>query len=95
MNAWGFTPALFPELRARFRKFIETTRHSKDISSEFFLPIAVQGMIDDRACRVRVLHHGGRWCGITFPEDRQRTRDFIAERVADGEYPKRLWDEVS
>jgi len=91
MNMWGFTPAVFSELRARFRQFLGASGKAPDGSSEFLLPDAVQRMIDDGSARVRVLRHEGRWCGITFPEDRERVRGFIASLVARGEYPKRLW----
>jgi NDP-sugar pyrophosphorylase family protein len=91
MNMWGFTPALFPELRSRFQQFLEGLGVTDEESSEFLLPEVVQGMIDRGTARVRVLRHDGQWCGITFVEDRQRVRDFIAELVARGEYPRRLW----
>jgi NDP-sugar pyrophosphorylase family protein len=91
MNMWGFTPAVFPELRSRFRRFLGTQGETPDESSEFLLPDTVQGMIDDGSARVRVLRHDGRWCGITFPEDRDRARGFIADQVARGAYPERLW----
>jgi hypothetical protein len=52
------------------------------------------GQLRDRSARVRVLRHDGQWCGITFPNDRHRVREFIARRVAAGEYPERLWDRV-
>lgn len=91
MNMWGFTPEVFPELRGRFRRFLGTQGESPDESSEFLLPDTVQGMIDDGSARVKVLRHDGRWCGITFPEDRERAREFIADLVARGAYPARLW----
>jgi NDP-sugar pyrophosphorylase family protein len=91
MNMWGFTPAVFPELRSRFRHFLAPAGDTPDESSEFLLPDTVQGMIDDGSARVRVLRHDGRWCGITFPEDKERAREFIAELVAHGAYPERLW----
>jgi NDP-sugar pyrophosphorylase family protein len=91
MNMWGFTPAVFSELRTRFARFLDDPRGSVGESIEFLLPSAVQGMIDDASARVRVLRHRGTWCGITFPEDRERVRDFIAGSVHAGEYPARLW----
>jgi NDP-sugar pyrophosphorylase family protein len=92
MNMWGFTPAVFPELRSRFRQFLGPSGHTSDESSEFLLPDTIQGMIDDDCARVRVLRHDGRWCGITFPEDRERARKFIADLVSRGAYPARLWE---
>jgi len=91
MNMWGFTPAVFDQLNSRFREFLETARGSNGGTSEFLIPDAIQGMIGDGSARVRVLNHSGQWCGLTFPDDRHRVREFIASRVAAGEYPERLW----
>jgi hypothetical protein len=94
MNMWGFTPAIYDELSSRFRGFLEAAGKANGETSEFLIPDAVQAMISDGAARVRVLNHSGQWCGLTFPGDRQLVREFIASRVAAGEYPERLWDRV-
>ena len=47
-------------------------RGSGGASAELLIPDVIQGMIDSGAARVRVLRHDGRWCGITFTEDRHR-----------------------
>lgn len=91
MNMWGFTPAIYDELNCRFREFLEAARESDGETSEFLIPDAIQAMISEGTARVRVLRHDGQWCGITFPGDRQLVREFIASRVAAGEYPERLW----
>jgi len=92
MNMWGFTPAVFPELRSRFLDFLHDELAATDRRREFLIPDAVQGMIAEGRARVRVLRHRGRWCGITFPEDRLKAREFIAGLVGRSEYPARLWD---
>lgn len=92
MNIWGFTPEIFPELRSRFSEFLQDDRTTADNRREFLIPDVVQGLISDERARVRVLRHRGRWCGITFPEDRGQAREFIANLVENSEYPIRLWD---
>lgn len=92
MNMWGFTQTIFAELKEQFRTFFSPLHKVTDDSSEFLLPTVVQGMINDGSSRVKVLRHDGRWCGITFPEDRDRVRDFIADLVQQGAYPTQLWD---
>jgi len=91
MNMWGFTPEIFPELRLRFQRFLDDHGIAADSRQEFLIPDVVQGMIADKSARVRVLRHKGRWCGITFPEDRLPARALVAELVEQGEYPFRLW----
>ena len=91
MNMWGFTPAIFESLERGFSDFLASPEATENPKAEFILPAVVQRMIARGEARVRVLGHGGSWCGITFPEDRDRAREFIAGLVARGEYPERLW----
>jgi NDP-sugar pyrophosphorylase family protein len=88
MNMWGFTTAVFDQLRARFCGFLSTSPNG---SSEFLLPEVVQALIADGSAAVRVLRHHGVWCGITFPRDREPVREFIRDLVARGDYPAPLW----
>jgi UTP-glucose-1-phosphate uridylyltransferase len=88
MNMWGFTPAVFDELGRQFGEFLERSAH--DPGGEFLLPAAVQRMIAERRARVRVLPEAGRWCGITYREDRAQVAAHIAALVARGVYPERL-----
>lgn len=91
MNMWGFTPSIFPELESKFRRFLIGQEPAGNDHPEFLVPDAVQGMITDGEATVRVLRHDGRWCGITYPEDRAPARRFIADLIKQGEYPARLW----
>ena len=89
MNMWGFTPALFEELREGFEDFLDRAGDTAD--TEFLLPDVVQTMIRESKARVRVLRHGSRWCGITYPEDRPAAQTMIADLVSQGVYPRNLW----
>jgi hypothetical protein len=89
MNMWAFTPAVFEELERLFAAFLE--RSAADPSAEFLLPAAIQSLIADGRATVRVLPEAGRWCGITYREDREQVAAHIAGLVARGAYPARLW----
>jgi len=89
MNMWGFTPAIFPELRCRFEQFL--AHHGQVEGSEFLVPEVVQDLVSTGRAQVDVLNHAGRWCGITYPEDKERVAGIISSLVKDGEYPERLW----
>lgn len=92
MNMWGFTREIFPELSSSFLDFLNNRNLDGNSRKEFLIHGVVQRMIADGGARVRVLHHRGRWCGITYPQDRSQAKEFIADLVERGEYPSRLWE---
>jgi dTDP-glucose pyrophosphorylase len=89
MNLWGFTPAVFPHLAARFHEFLE--KNGRELASEFYIPQAVNELIAAGEARVKVLRTNESWFGVTYSEDRSRVVDSIRELIARGEYPERLW----
>jgi NDP-sugar pyrophosphorylase family protein len=89
MNLWAFTPSLLDHLERGFRTFVTAEPGLKD---EYYLPVAVAAAIDAGSATVAVLDAGGRWCGMTSPEDRETTARALRELVDEGEYPERLWE---
>ena len=89
MNMWGFTPAVFDQLEARFRFFLEAGRGVGN--GEFYLPEAINDLVAAHKAAVRVLPTGDSWFGITYREDLEATRRAIRDLVASGAYPPRLW----
>lgn len=89
MNMWGFTPRIFGQLREQFQRFLE--RSGSDLSSESYLPAAVNELVLARLARVTVLRTKDLWCGITYREDHARVVENISHLIRDGLYPKRLW----
>jgi hypothetical protein len=89
LNFWGFTPALLPALEDGFRLFLG--RHGGSTSTEYFLPSAVQELVDRGAARVRVIGGGGPWGGLTHPGDRPRLVHLLESLTARGEYPEKVW----
>jgi hypothetical protein len=89
LNFWGFTPAFLPALAQGFRRFLE--RHAGSTTAEYYVPGAVQELLDAGAARVRVLRGGGPWAGLTHPGDRPRLARAVESLVAAGEYPADLW----
>jgi hypothetical protein len=88
MNLWGFTPAIFPRLAAGFEGFL---RSGPGPTDEYYLPEAVQEMLDRGDIRVRVLPTSSRWCGLTHPGDREWVMEMLHDLVVRGEYPEALW----
>lgn len=89
MNMWGFTPALFSELGARFPRFLHET---KDIEkAEFLLPAVVGDMLKEKRARVKVLSTGERWFGVTYQLDRAKAKEAAYDLIRRGVYPENLW----
>ena len=85
MNLWGFTPALFPQLRDSFRAFVGAS--SEDPDAEFLLSEAIDGLVARGAARVTVLPTDEEWMGVTWAEDRPRVAHRLAGLSAAGIYP--------
>jgi NDP-sugar pyrophosphorylase family protein len=91
MNMWGFTPGIFPELEARFPRFLR--EHAGDIeTAEFLLPEVVGELVGEGVLRVRVIITDARWFGITYPEDVEEARAEIRGLIEGGVYPRKLWE---
>jgi len=88
MNLWGFTADLTAEIEAGFGAFLDSDPGLKD---EYYLPVAVGEAVREGRAKVKVLDEGGRWCGMTSPEDRATTAEVLRELVDAGEYPEKLW----
>ncbi|HEV2328693.1 MAG TPA: sugar phosphate nucleotidyltransferase [Verrucomicrobiae bacterium] len=88
MNMWGFTPSLFGELRERFVAFLR--QYGTGEKSEFYIPTAVNEIVQAERARVKVLRSPDSWFGVTYREDRPFVVKSIRELIARGEYPERL-----
>jgi NDP-sugar pyrophosphorylase family protein len=89
MNLWGFSRELLGHLEREFRSFLDENPEPND---EFYLPKAVFGALTTGNARVTVLPGGGRWCGMTSPEDRENTVAVLQNLVDKGVYPENLWE---
>jgi len=90
LNFWGFTPALFPQLRESFTKFLRA--RGNDEKAEFFIPDVVGELISSRQARVKLLRTPDSWFGVTYRDDRPRVVESIRQLIARSEYPVKLWD---
>lgn len=90
MNMWGFRPALFAALQARFARFLE--RNRADLSKvEFYLSDVVGDLVADGEARVRVLPTEEVWHGVTYAQDKPRVHAAVRDLVRRGVYPENLW----
>lgn len=89
MNFWGFHPNCFARFDRLFAEFL--TEGVKNDKSEFYIPAAIQSLIDSREARVKVLRTNDPWFGVTYREDRPAVVEGVRQLVAAGVYPGALW----
>ena len=89
MNLWGFTPALFDALEARFPAWL--ARRGAEEKSEWYIPFVVDEMIHEGAATVDVLPTESAWFGVTYREDKPLVTNAIRALVDAGEYPASLF----
>jgi hypothetical protein len=89
LNCWGFALGLLDGLRRLFGEFLD--RNPANLKAEFYLPTAVNVLIQERRARVKVLPTPCHWFGVTYREDRAVVTESIRALVRAGEYPERLW----
>jgi NDP-sugar pyrophosphorylase family protein len=88
MNMWGFTPALFGDLKKLFVEFL--TKYGTEEKSEFYIPAAVNDLVRVGRARVKVLRTPDPWFGVTYREDRPFVVEGIRKLIACGDYPGKL-----
>ncbi len=89
MNFWGFTPSFFSYLRIGFTNFIKA--NAEDLKAEYYIPTAVNGIIQKREATVRVLSCNEKWYGMTYRDDREVVVAGIRNLIEKGVYPEKLW----
>jgi UTP-glucose-1-phosphate uridylyltransferase len=89
MNFWGFTPALFPQIRESFEAFLR--KSAQDLNSECYIPITMGELVSAQKAKVKVLSSPDSWFGVTYKEDRPHVIESIRKLIAKGDYPQKLW----
>jgi hypothetical protein len=89
MNFWGFTPALFPQLKVEFEKFLK--KAGGEQKSECYIPATVGDLVTSGQAKCKVLRSSDSWFGVTYREDRPQVVESICQLVAQGKYPEKLW----
>jgi len=93
MNFFGFTPALFPALEARFPAFLTEAIEKNPLKGEFLIPQEVGRMLQAGKASVRVLSSPDRWYGVTYREDKPEVMQALNDLTDADAYPdKKLLD---
>ena len=90
LNLWGFTPSFLPSLDDGLRRFFAEKLPANPMKGEYYLPFAVDELIQAGKATAKVLATTARWFGVTYREDKPAVCAAIAEMTAQGEYPADL-----
>ncbi len=91
MNCFGFTPSFTDHLYDMFVRFLGENKDNLE-KCEFFLPSAVQELIDRGVANVKVLDSDAVWQGVTNRADSEIFREFMRSEKKNGVYPQYLWE---
>ena len=90
MNFWGFTPRFFDYSEEYFKIFLDERGH--EMKSEYFIPLGVSYMIENKLAKLKTLTSNAEWFGVTYREDKPFVVQKLNQLIARGEYPLILWD---
>ncbi len=91
LNCWGFTPAIFEELKTQFVEFLKNMQDSE--KEEFLLPSIVKYMIQEQKKSFKVLPTEDEWFGMTYQEDKETVENKMKDYIHQKLYPYSLWNE--
>jgi len=89
MNMWGFTPDYFEKSEEVFKSFL--AQFGKELKKEFYIPFAIDSMINAGTATCDVLSTPSHWFGVTYKEDRPAVVAKFEELVEKGIYPSPLY----
>lgn len=92
MNLWGFGKSFLQEAEARFAGWLNENLPKNPMKCEYFLPLVVSELIDEKKATVKILHSADKWYGVTYREDKPIVVNAIKEKINDGIYPENLWE---
>ncbi len=91
MNLFGFTPDFFTESDRLFKDFLSNPANMANPKAEFFIPLAVNTLINERKAKLQVLSSDAKWFGVTYKEDKPMVMEAIRKLIETGVYPEQLW----
>ncbi|MGP1469306.1 MAG: sugar phosphate nucleotidyltransferase [Hoylesella shahii] len=91
MNMWGFSPDYFDYSEEYFKNFLADEKNRTNLKAEFFIPLMVNKLVNDKTATVKVLDTTSKWFGVTYSADREGTVERIQSLVNEGVYPSKLF----
>jgi len=88
MNFWVFHPSIFSYLQNKFTSFLAKNPTQNE---EFYLPFAVNQLIQNNTIDVGVSVSTDEWMGLTYAEDKKLVAKQIKMWTKKAIYPIKLW----
>lgn len=92
MNLWGFDQSILTEIQNRFCAFLEKGLLENPLKCEYYLPEAVQTLLQEGKAEVQVLPSQEKWLGVTYQQDKPMVIEGLKRLRDQGVYPLRLWE---
>lgn len=89
MNFWGFTPDFFVHTERIMKDFLEA--NSDNLKSEFYIPLIVNKLLEEKKATCKVLTTESSWFGVTYAGDKPIVMAQLKALADSGEYPSPLW----
>ncbi len=88
MNIWGFSNSILEELEIGFETFMREELPVNPLKAEYFLPFAVDRLLQEGKASVQILNSQDKWYGVTYKEDKEMVVNAIANLKKQGLYPE-------
>lgn len=94
MNCWGFPASILDHFEELFKNFLDSLAADPNANvakAEFYLPFAVDTLMQNGTCDATVMTTSDKWYGMTYKEDHDMVINAIASMTESGKYPAPLW----
>ena len=91
MNMWGYMPSFMQEMADGFPAFLDKALETNPLKGEYFLPLAVDNLLNSGKATVKVLTSPDRWYGVTYAADKPMVVAALQAMTNEGKYPDGLW----
>lgn len=89
MNMWAFLPSYFKHIDDQFVDFLNN--FGKELKSEFYIPSAIDKLINDKVLNVNVLDTDSSWFGVTYQADKPIVMEKLNQLIENGAYPAKIY----
>jgi hypothetical protein len=89
MNFFGFAPTAFDSFSSYWDAFIKDNVTTE--KGESYLPNGASDLVTKNEGKMRFYTTQEKWFGMTYSEDREIVKGELADKIAKGYYPEKLW----